>query len=59
MRLIVELFERWYVEPRRRRLGRELTRLERARGAILLTSPLWLFVIVALVKNLVMGTLHW
>lgn len=59
MRLIVELFERFYAAPRERRLGRELTRAERARGAVLLTSPLWLFVIFAIVKNLIAGTLHW
>jgi hypothetical protein len=59
MRLIVELFERFYVAPREKRLGRELTRSERARGAVVLTSPLWLFVICAIVKNLIAGTLHW
>ncbi|MFO0675863.1 MAG: hypothetical protein U0169_04975 [Polyangiaceae bacterium] len=59
MRLLVALFERFYVLPRERRLGRALGRLERVRGALLVTSPLWLFVIVALVRNGLRGTLHW
>lgn len=59
MRLLIELFERHYVEPRERRLGRRLSRLERARGAVLLTAPLWLFVLFAFARNLWNGTLHW
>lgn len=58
-RLLVELFERHYVAPRERRLGRPLTRWERAWGGVLLTSPLWLFLVFAIVRNAWNGTLHW
>lgn len=59
MRFILELFERYYVGPRERRLGRPLTRIDRLLGGAILTSPLSLFVLYALVRGLLTGTLRW
>lgn len=53
--LIVKIFERFYVAPRETKLGRALTRGERAAGALLLTAPLILFLLVCIVRGLLYG----
>lgn len=59
MLFLIRLIDRISIAPRERALGRPLTRVERLGVALRWLSPLIAFVVYALVRNAVNGTLHW